>query len=184
MDESSESSPFAAFAMPKRNAVEEFQERQRRAAAARRRMLGCVFASLVGTTVGATACAAFERDLDAVLASLVGALIGSASGAVLGVIVGAICFGAISMAKMRGANIATDFARRDPMAAVRGLMFAWSLIGTAVGGSAGAQAGVKWAGAAPPDQGQWTMAGSLIGGGFALVVWFVSMRNVKPAIPR
>lgn len=183
-DETTEPSPFAAFAVPKRSAVEEYQEQQRRAAAARRTMFGCVLAALVGCTGGATACAAGEADLDGVLSSLVGSLIGSVSGAVLGAIVGTMCFGILNMANARSRGIANDFVRRDPMAAVRGLMFAWSLIGTALGASEGAQAGARWAGVAVAQQplARWTMIGSLIGGGFGLAVWFFTMR--KSATPR
>lgn len=180
-DDSTESSPFAAFAVPKRNPAEEEQERRRRAAISRRKMLGNVLACLVGATGGATACAAFDGDFDTVLTSLVAALIGSASGAALGAIAGAICFGVLSVANMRARTIRTDFVRRDPMSALRGLMFAWSLIGTAIGASAGAQLGLEQVGIALARHplARWTMVGSLIGGAFGLAVWFFTVRSKK-----
>ena len=48
MDESPDPSPFAAFAMPKRSAIEEFQQRQRKASQVRRKMFGCVLSCVVG----------------------------------------------------------------------------------------------------------------------------------------
>jgi len=180
MEDSSDSSPFAAFAMPKRSAVEEFQERQRRAARTRRWMIGCVLAGLVGSIGGATVCAAFDGNLEVVLTSLIGALIGGSGGVVIGLIVGAMCFSAMFVTNLRGkSTIETQLARRDPMAAMRGLMFSWSLIGAALGASAGAREGVEWAGANLLQQSlaRWTVLGSILGGGFGLAVWYFALRS-------
>ena len=174
-----EPSPFAAFAAPKRSAVEEFQERHRRSVEARRKMIACVLAAIVGTTMGATACAGFNLDFEPLLTILVAAHIGSIGGAVLGLIVGSICFAALSVAGMRTRSIGNEFVRRDPMGALRGLMFAWSLMGTALGSSAGARVGSAWANVnlAAEPLGRWTMFGAVAGGFLALAVWFLTVRQ-------
>jgi hypothetical protein len=177
-DETTEASPFAAFAVPKRNPIEELEERQRRAAIARRKMLGSLLAALVGCIGGATTFAAFEHDFDIVFTAAVGSLIGAVLGVVVGSILGAACFGALSMTDARSPGIGTSFVRRDPMSALRGLTFAWSLMGTAIGAARGAEYGVHWAGAVPGLI-QWTMMGTLIGGGFGLVVWFFTMSRIR-----
>lgn len=178
-DEPAEPSPFAAFAAPKRSAAEEYQERQRKAAATRRTLLGCALAGLVGAVCGATACAASAANLDGVLTALVGSLIVAAGGTLVGAILGAVCFGAISATTTRARTIGNEFVRRDPMAALRGLMFAWSLIGAAIGAKLGAEEGARWAGAAASPLSRWSMAGSLAGLGFGLVVWFFTLRRVQ-----
>lgn len=188
MNETSEPSPFAAFAMPKRSAVEEFQERQRKAAATRRTMLGCVVSCLVGAVGGATTCAAFERDLETVLTALVGSLVGSFLGVPAGLILGGICFGVMSLSGSRGRpSLESELHRRDPMTAMRGLMFAWSLIGVVVGAAVGALVGAQWGGAVALQEslGRRTMIGSIAGGSFAIAVWFHALRVLvrKPAEP-
>ncbi|MFO0804762.1 MAG: hypothetical protein U0791_16765 [Gemmataceae bacterium] len=178
-DEPADPSPFASFAMPKRSAVEEFQERQRRAAAALRTMIGSVLAVLVGSIGGSTACAAYEADMNAALTALVGSLIGGAGGSILGAILGAMCFAALSTTFGRSKALGNEFARRDPMAAVRGLMFAWSLVGAALGAAQGALQGAHWAGAVRQPLGRWIVVGSVLGGAFGLVVWFLARRRLR-----
>ncbi len=185
MDEPSDSSPFAAFAMPRRSAVEEFEERQRRSAQTRRRMVGFVLSCLIGAVGGATTCAAFEKSLDVVFTSLAGAMAGSLIGVASGLVIGAMCFSAMMMTARGKPGLDADLARRDPMAAMRGLMFAWSLIGVAVGAAQGALFGVRWAGAAVKFDplGRWTMVGSILGGAFAIAVWFFALRSMAPSHP-
>jgi hypothetical protein len=178
-DEPAEPSPFASFAMPKRSAVEEFQERQRRAAAALRTMIGCVLATQVGSIGGSTACAAYEADLDVALTALVGSLIGGTCGSCLGALVGAMCFAALSSTVGRSRTLGNEFARRDPMVAIRGLMFAWSLVGTVLGAAQGALQGAHWAGAVRPPLGRWIVVASVLGGAFGLAVWFLARRRVR-----
>lgn len=185
MDETVEPSPFAAFAMPKRSAVEEYQVRQRRAAEARRQMLGCVLSCLVGAVGGATACAAADGDLDTVLTALVGALAGASAGVPSGFALGGICFSVMVMTSARGRPVVeSEVARRDPMMALRGLLFAWSLIGVAIGAAMGALVGANWAGAAVPQQSlaRSTMIGSIGGGGFAIAVWFFTLRTARKSV--
>ena len=177
-----EASPFAAFAMPKRSAVDEFQDRQRRAAETRRKMLGCVLACLVGAAGGATAWAASDGDLDTVLTALVGALAGASVGVPAGFILGGICFAVMVMTTSRGRPVVeTEIARRDPMMALRGLLFAWSLIGVVIGAAMGSLVGANWAGAGVPQQSlaRGTMIGSIGGGAIAIVVWFYTRQSAR-----
>jgi hypothetical protein len=177
MDDPSDS-PFAAFAAPKRSAIEEFQDRQRRAAVTRRKMIGSALAVLVGSTVGAGSWAAFDSPFEVVLTAFIGSLIGSTSGAILGSIAGGISFGVLLMYGSRGARGAgVLLAQRDPMAAIRGLVFSWTLIGTAIGASTGAELGAAWGGA-QPGFAKWTMVGALLGGGFALAVWYFMLHAI------
>ncbi|HEY2910698.1 MAG TPA: hypothetical protein VGI99_10655 [Gemmataceae bacterium] len=168
MDDPEAPSPFAAFAAPKKSAVEEYQERTRRAQRAMRWMLGCVLAGLAGAIAGATGCAAFDGPLDALPSILIGASCGSLLGTAVGWLLGAACFGAMQMAKQRVPAQSAVPPSRDPMAILKGLMFAWSLIGLAIGASEGAQAGVHWAGGKAGPWEQWTIVGSLAGAAFAI----------------
>jgi hypothetical protein len=178
MNDPSDASPFAAFAMPKRSAIEEFQDRQRRAAESRRKMIGSALACLVGSTVGAGAWAAFDSPLDAVLTSFIGALIGSTSGSILGGVVGGIVFGMLLMYGSRGSkSIGSELARRDPLAALRAMIFSWTLIGMLIGAALGARIGATWAGA-EPGLAKWTMVGALLGGGFGLAVWYFTLSSI------
>lgn len=172
-----EPSPFAAFAMPKRSAVEEFQEKQRKAAAAWRTLIGCVLAALVGAMGGSTACAAFDADLDAALTAFVGSLLGGVLGVVVGSVIGAMCFAVLGATNLRARNIGQEFARRDPMAAIRGMIFVWSLVGAALGSAQGALYGARWAGAVQPSLARWIVASSVVGGAFGLAVWFFTSRR-------
>ncbi len=175
MDDSEDPSPFAAFAVPKKSAVEEYQERSRRSQRTLRRMLGCVLAGLAGAMAGATACAAFDRPLDALPSILIAAGCGSLLGIAVGWLLGAACFGAMQMAKQRVPTQSAAPPSRDPMATLKGLMFAWSLIGLAIGASEGAKFGVHWAGGKPGPWDQWTIVGSLAGAAFAIgLLGFIS----------
>ncbi|HEY3788017.1 MAG TPA: hypothetical protein VGL71_04140 [Urbifossiella sp.] len=181
MDDSSEPSPFAAFATPRRSAAEEFQERQRRAAQARRRMFGFILSCLVGASGGSTICAAFDCDLDIVLAAVAASIAGSSVGAIIGVVIGAMCFSIMLMTSARGRpGLDAGLAQRDPMAAMRGLMFAWALIGVVIGAAQGALLGVQAAGGTVrlDPLGRWTMVGSILGGAFAIGVWVVALRSM------
>lgn len=180
MDESPDPSPFAAFAMPKRSAIEEFQQRQRKASQVRRKMFGCVLSCVVGAAGGSATCAAFDRDVEIVLTALVGSVAGGLLGVLLGLVVGSICFAVTMLAGSRGnINLELQFARRDPMTMMRGLLFVWSLIGTAIGAAIGALLGVKWADAAVELQplGRPAMFASIAGGAFAVGVWFLAQRS-------
>lgn len=186
MEENVES-PFAAFAAPKRSAVEEFQEKQRNAARSRRLMMGSVLTNLVGAVGGSTFCIGFEAALNVILTASLGALAGGIAGAVIGLFVGACCFGALTMTAFRGRpSIETNLARRDPMTTMKGLLFAWALIGTALGAAAGARVGAEWADAnrlqLPLEN--WTVAGSILGGGFALAMWSTINRRLRSANDR
>ena len=188
MNEPLEPSPFAAFAMPKRNAVEEFAERQRRAAQTRRTMIGCVLSCLVGAVGGAASSAAFEGDLETVLAAIVGSLAGAFLGVPAGFVLGGICFSVMSLSGTRGRpTTESEIARKDPMATMRDLMFAWCLIGVAIGAAIGALLGAQAGGAIVLQQSlaRRTMIGSLVGSGFAMAVWFYLQWSVarKPAEP-
>lgn len=178
-DEPAEPSPFASFAVPKRSAVEEYAEKQRQAAVARRALIGCILAALIGAVGGSTACAAFEADLDAVLTAFVGSLLGGVLGVGIGAIIGAMCFSVLLAPKFRARNIGEDFIRRDPMTAIRGLMFAWSLVGAALGSAQGAHYGARWAGAVQQPLGRWVVVCSVAGGAFGLAVWFLARRRVR-----
>ena len=73
------------------------------------------------------------------------------------------------------------------MTTMRGLMFAWCLIGVATGAAAGAILGAQAAGGIVFQRtlARRTMIGSLAGGGFAMVVWFSLQRSQarKPSEP-
>lgn len=178
-DEPLDPSPFAAFAMPKRSAAEEFEENRRQAAATRRILFGCVLAALVGAMGGSTACAAFEADFDVALTAFVGSLLGGVGGVVVGAILGAICFGVISATAARSHTAGNAFVRRDPMAAIRGLMFVWSLVGAALGSAQGALYGARWVGPVPQPIARWIVMASVGGGAFGLAVWFFIWRRVR-----
>jgi hypothetical protein len=179
VEEVPDASPFAAFAMPKRSAVEVFQEKQRQAKIVRRKMLGCILGAVVGATGGASVCAAYEADLTSALIAVVGALVGSHLGVVIGAIIGAMCFSVMVMTGTRkDPSFESNLVRRDPMTAMRGLMFAWALIGAALGAASGAVAAMDWAGV-PREQlplRRWTMVGAILGGAFGVAVWAYTSR--------
>lgn len=183
MEENAES-PFAAFAAPKRSAVEEFQEKQRNAARSRRLMIGCVLSNLVGAVGGATFCVAFDTDPEVAIRGFAGSLIGGLAGLVVGPFIGGACFSVMVMTgTRRDPSFESNLVNRDPMTAMRGLMFAWSLIVAAFGSAYGAWIGVGFAGARL-DQltlGRGTFFGSVIGGGFAMAVWVLVNRRLRSA---
>jgi len=177
-DDAPEPSPFAAFAAPKQSAVEVFRERQHQASLARRRMIGFVLSCMVGAVGGATAGAAFDRDLEVVLTAVVGALAGSILGVPAGVLLGSICFGVMQMARGVGTPTLDQKPGRDSAATLRSLFFVWSVISVVLGARFGATLAMKSVNAPMPSE-QWTMVAALVGGAFGIIALFAMLRFIS-----
>jgi hypothetical protein len=184
MEDTPEPSPFAAFAAPRRGAAELFQERQRKAAHARRLMIGCVCACAVGAACGSSVGAA-DGNFEAAWPALAGASAGALLGVVAGFILGGICFAVLIVMNARGKpGLDAELGRRDPLAGMQAMFFVWSLIGVAIGAAAGALLGVQTADPALKTQPllRSVMIASILGEAFAAGLWGARLRvAVKPA---
>jgi hypothetical protein len=174
MADSSEQSPFAEFATPKRSAVEQWREQQYQSRAARWKALRAALCFFVGSAAGATVGVSLKVGFDRLGYLFPGALAGGALGLGAGLVIGCACFSVMAMSgTSRKPSYEAEVARKDPMAVINVLLVAWALIGVTVGSMWGALAGLAWDGSPHWQNAMdlWGFIGSILGSALMIPVW-------------
>jgi hypothetical protein len=167
-----EESPFAAFAEPKRTAVEDWRQRQQQARAVKRKVIRGSMCMFVGSIAGAAAGLSLAGGLQQLPFVLMGAVGGGVLGLALGVMLGGGCYSIIGM--MGTTPNASDSAEGpQPNPVMRVLVVAWALIGVMVGSAWGGAAGLAWGGGPQREASTfpWAFIGSILGTALSGLVW-------------